>query len=443
MFIGFIFGVLFMYFKHKNNKQISFDEFEQSEAEKQNITLEAEKLKERSLLLKEQLDNLQVKREEEQYAYRKSESKVAELETRNENLLEKLVEQKADIENLQERFHKEFELIANRILDEKSTKFTELNKEKLKDVFDPLKERIEDFKKTINETYIRGSKERSELSHELKSLRDLNKQLQDEAHNLTKALKGDSKTQGNWGEMVLERILEMSGLQKGREYDTQTSFTTDENKRFQPDVIVHLPDQKKVIIDSKVSLTAYEQYINTEDEKEKAFYLNGHIQSLRSHFKSLDRKQYQDLYKIGSLDFILLFVPIESAFSLAIENKQDLFNEAFANNIVIVTPSTLLATMKTIANIWKNEYQSQNVIEIAENAGNLYDKFKGFVDDMTDLGSRLDQSNRSFSNAMNKLSEGRGNLISRAEKIKQLGARSKKQLPEDLLRKALDTDEKE
>lgn len=440
LLVGAVSGVFIMFYKNKSERGIAPHDLEKLKAEKQSASLEAEKYRERSILLKEQLESAQLNREKEQIAFRNSEARIAELQANNENLQNKFEEQKADLVHLQEKFNKDFELIANRILEEKTVKFTKLNQEKLQDVFGPLKERIDEFKKTVNDTYVKGSNERSALTQELKNLRELNKNLQDEAHNLTKALKGDSKTQGNWGEMVLERILEMSGLQKGREYDTQISITTSENKRYQPDVIVNLPDNKKVIIDSKVSLTAYEQYVNTDDEQEKTKYLAEHIQSLRNHFKGLDRKQYQDLYKIGSLDFILLFVPIESAFSLAIENKQDLFNEAFAANIVIVTPSTLLATLKTIANIWKNEYQSQNVVEIAEKAGSLYDKFIGFVEDMNELGSRIDQTNRSFSSAMNKLSEGRGNLIRRAEHIRKLGAKTSKQFPEDLLRKALDSD---
>lgn len=440
---GAVFGAVIMHFKSKSEKGINPDEYKQLSNENQRVTLEVEKFKERSTMLSEQLEKLNNEENKAQEALSNAHSKIAELETRNENLQNKFEEQKADLEKLQEKFSKDFELIANKILEEKAVRFTDLNKEKLKDVYTHLTDRINDFKKTITDTYIEGAKDRSELKNELKNLRDLNKSLQDEAHNLTKALKGDSKAQGNWGEMVLERILEMSGLQKGREYETQLSVTTEDNKRYQPDVVVNLPDSKKVIIDSKVSLTAYEQYVNTEDDKEKAKYLVEHIQSLRNHFKGLDRKQYQDLYKIGSLDFILLFVPIESAFSLAIENKQDLFNEAFAANIVIVTPSTLLATLKTIANIWKNEYQSQNVVEIAENAGNLYDKFIGFVEDMTDLGNRIDQTNKAYGNAMNKLSEGKGNLIRRAEKIRKLGAKTSKQLPENLLKRALDTEEEE
>jgi DNA recombination protein RmuC len=263
-----------------------------------------------------------------------------------------------------------------------------------------------------------------------------------EAVNLTKALKGDSKTQGNWGELILERVLEKSGLEKDREYFLEKSFNVDEeNKtRVRPDVIINLPDNKKMIVDSKVSLTAYEQYANSDDEDEKAQFLKEHIASLSRHVIQLSEKKYEDLYEIESPDFVLLFIPIEPAFAVAINSDNELYNKAFEKNIVIVTPSTLLATLRTIDTMWNNEKQQRNAIEIARQAGALYDKFEGFVGDLTKVGKKMDEAKTEYKGAMNKLVEGRGNLITSVEKIKKLGAKAKKALPQNIIDRALEED---
>ncbi len=357
-------------------------------------------------------------------------------------LNDKLNEQKEELEKIQEKFTKEFENLANKILDEKSTKFTEQNKENLKTILNPLQEKIKLFEDKVDKTHKESIDYHAALRQQIIGLKELNEQMSKEAVNLTKALKGDSKTQGNWGELVLEKVLEKSGLEKDREYFIEKSFnTTDENKvRLRPDVIINLPDNKKMIVDAKVSLTAYEQYVNADEEKDKNKYLKEHISSLNRHVDQLSEKKYEDIYEIESPDFVLLFVPIEPAFAIALNNDSQLYNKAFEKNIVIVTPTTLLATLRTIDSMWQNEKQQRNALEIARQAGALYDKFDGFVTDLTKVGKKMDEAKLEYKGAMNKLVEGRGNLITSVEKIKKLGAKAKKALPQKILERAKEVD---
>ena len=357
-------------------------------------------------------------------------------------LNEKLNEQKEELNKIQEKFTKEFENLANKILDEKSTKFTEQNKENLKTILNPLQEKIKLFEDKVDKTHKESIDYHAALRQQIIGLKELNEQMSKEAINLTKALKGDSKTQGNWGELVLEKVLEKSGLEKDREYFIEKSFsTTEANKvRLRPDVIINLPDNKKMIIDAKVSLTAYEQYVNSDEEKDKNKYLKEHIISLNRHVDQLSEKKYEDIYEIESPDFVLLFVPIEPAFAIALNNDNQLYNKAFEKNIVIVTPTTLLATLRTIDSMWQNEKQQRNALEIARQAGALYDKFDGFVTDLTKVGKKMDEAKLEYKGAMNKLVEGRGNLITSVEKIKKLGAKAKKALPQKILERAKEED---
>ena len=366
-------------------------------------------------------------------------SELSSIKADYDNLQKKLAEQKGEIEELQEKFIKEFENLANKIFEEKSSKFTEQNKTNLKEILDPLKERISEFQNKVEETNKESIDRNAALRQQLSSLKELNLQMSQDAQNLTNALKGEVKTMGNWGEMILERILEISGLEKDREYIIQESVTTEDGKRLQPDVIVRLPDKKNIIIDSKMSMVAYEKYTSLDDEKEKQIALKEHISSIRSHLKNLSSKGYQNLFQNESLDFVLMFIPIEGAFALALQNDNSLYNYAFGEmNIIIVSPTTLLATLRTIENIWKQEHQSRNVIEIAKQSGALYDKFVGFVDDLIDIGNRMDQAKNSYEGAMKKLSEGTGNLVNRAERIKKLGAKTSKSLPPKILERAED-----
>ncbi|MEM9858051.1 MAG: DNA recombination protein RmuC, partial [Bacteroidota bacterium] len=295
--------------------------------------------------------------------------------------------------------------------------------------------RISEFEKKVETNSKESLEQSTALREQLKSLRELNQQMSKEAENLTKALKGDTKAQGNWGEFILESILEKSGLEKGREYFVQESHNTEEGKRYQPDVIVRLPDNKNIIIDSKVTLVAYERYVNTDSDEQTA-QLKAHILAMRNHIKGLDSKKYQTLYGIDGLDFVLMFIPIEPAFSLAVQMDSELFNDAYERNIVIVSPSTLIATLRTISNIWKNEYQNQHALEIARQGGNLYDKFVAFTDDLVKVGNSLDGTQRVYKEAMKKLYEGKGNLINRAQTIKELGAKASKSMDQKLIDRA-------
>ena len=352
------------------------------------------------------------------------------------NLNSRLEENQKDIEKLQEKFTKEFENLANKILDEKSNKFTEQNKQNIENILNPLQEKIKLFEDKVEKTHKESIDYHAALRQQIIGLKELNLQMSKEAVNLTKALKGDSKAQGNWGELVLERVLEKSGLEKNREYFVQESHQNSEGKRIMPDVVIHLPDNKKMIVDSKVSLTAYEQYVNADDEESREQFLKEHVNSLKRHVVQLSEKKYEDIYEIESPDFVLLFVPIEPAFAIALKQDGNIYNQAFEKNIVIVTPATLLATLRTIDTMWNNEKQQRNAIEIARQAGALYDKFNGLLTDLIGIGKKIDASKSDYNAAMNKLVEGKGNLITSVEKLKKMGAKAKKALPENILERA-------
>ena len=353
-----------------------------------------------------------------------------------ENLWQRNKEQKEEVEKLQEKFTKEFENLANKILDEKSNKFTEQNKENMKNILTPLQDKIQLFEKKVEDTHKESIDYHAALRQQILGLREMNIQMSKETINLTKALKGDSKMQGNWGELILERVLEKSGLEKDREYFVQQSHINDEGQRVFPDVVINLPDGKKMIVDSKVSLTAYEKYINEEDDSLKNGYLKEHLNSIKRHVEQLGEKNYHDLYQIESPDFVLLFIPMEPAFALALNEDTSLYSKAFEKNVVIVTPSTLLATLRTIDSMWANQKQQENALEIARQAGALYDKFEGFVADLIKIGKKIDESKLEYQGAMNKLVEGKGNLITSVEKLKKMGAKAKKSLPENIINRA-------
>lgn len=432
--IGFIIGRLLA--KMNTSKEIAEHQKEQSRLEER-----IHQLHQNNQQIAKEKGELQ---EELKFIQREKEhliTKNTSLEEQLKNLKEKLDENKTEIENLQEKFTKEFENLANKILEEKSTKFTNQNKENIKNILEPLEKKIQSFEKKVTDSDEKRAGFQSALKTQLENLKQMNQQMSKETINLTKALKGDSKSQGNWGELVLERVLEKSGLEKDREYFVQQSFVQDGGRRVLPDVVIHLPDHKKMIIDSKVSLTAYEQYINEDDENIRSTHLKEHLNSLKRHIEQLSEKKYEDLYEIESPDFVLLFVPIETAFSVATNEDTSIYNRAFEKNIVIVTPSTLLATLRTIDTMWTNEKQQRNAIEIARQAGALYDKFNGLLQDLIAVGKRIDDSKKEYSNAMNKLVEGRGNLITSVEKLKKMGAKAKKALPENILDRANENDD--
>ncbi|MEN8703797.1 MAG: DNA recombination protein RmuC [Polaribacter sp.] len=417
-----------------------------------NINFEKEKtsLEKEKSTFEERIILLQQAKEVNEINTKESQKQIKEYQLQKESLLQKnstqdsqikylqkkLVEHKNEVENLQKKFTNDFEVLANKILEEKSIKFTDQNKENIKNILEPLEKKIQTFEKKVTDSDEKRAGFQSALKTQLEHLKELNAQMSKDTINLTKALKGDSKMQGNWGELVLERVLEKSGLEKDREYFIQQSFTTDEGKRLLPDVVIQLPDNKKMIVDSKVSLVAYERYINEEEDSLKNQYLKEHLNSLKRHIDQLSDKKYEDLYQIESPDFVLLFIPIEPAFAVALNADNHLYNKAFEKNIVIVTPSTLLATLRTIDSMWNNEKQQKNAIEIARQAGALYDKFQGLLADLVGIGKRIDDSKKEYSNAMNKLFDGRGNLITSVEKLKKMGAKAKKSIPENIINRA-------
>ena len=347
------------------------------------------------------------------------------------------------LESAEKRLQEQFENLANKIFEQKHEKFNQASKAGLDSLLSPLKEQIEGFKRQVTDQYVKEVQERASLKTEIMGLKELNLQITQDAAALTKALKGDNKTQGNWGEVVLERILKESGLREGHEFDTQVALKNADGKIYQPDVVVHLPNDKDVVIDSKVSLAAYERYFNQQDDDVAcALHLKEHVNSLRNHIKELGKKDYQDLKGLRSLDYVLLFIPIESAFLLAADHAADLLKLAFDNNIMLVSPTNLLVALRTINNIWQYEYQNQNAQLIAEHAAKLYDKFHGFVSDMDKVGRSIDATQKNFEGAMNKLSSGKGNLVRQVEQFRKLGVQTNKTLDKQLLQNA-DMDDEE
>lgn len=371
---------------------------------------------------------------------------LSALTVENKNLAEKLKTQREDIEKLQESFQLKFENLATKILKQNTTEFAETNQTRLDQILTPLKEKIVSFEKQVQDKYLDETKERSKLMEKIDELARLNQTISAEAQNLTNALKGDNKAQGNWGELILEKILENSGLTRDREYVLQYSTENSEGKRIQPDVVVNLPDNKHIIIDSKVSLIAYQKYVNTTDDLERDGFLKEHVLSVRTHIRNLSEKNYPSGKGVNSPDFVLLFMNLEPGFSLALKADQDLWHYAQERHIVIVSPSTLLATLWAIASVWKHERQTQNAIEIARQGGALYDKFVGFIEDLQKIKKGIDTSQEAYDAAFNKLKHGNGNLIGRVDKLRRLGAKTRKLIPGEITADALenaDEDEEE
>lgn len=355
---------------------------------------------------------------------------IATLKTINDNLAEKLENQRLEIETLQKRLTSEFENIATKILKERSDEFSVSNHKSLSEILNPLKERIQLFEKKVDETYDKELRDKISLREEVRKLTELNTRVSEEANNLTKALKGDIKKQGNWGEVILERVLERSGLTKGQEYEREVVVEGADHMVQRPDVIIQLPDNKHIVIDSKVSLVAYERLMSAETEEKRVVYLKDHINSLRSHVKLLGEKNYQNAQNINTPDFVLMFLPIEASFSVAVQGDSEIFSYAWERKIVIVSPTTLLATLRTISSIWKQENQTKNAQEIARLSGALYDKFIGFTEDMAKIKANIDRTSSAYDDAMKKMKDGSGNIIRTAEKIKELGAKTgNKSLP--------------
>ncbi|NQU84942.1 MAG: DNA recombination protein RmuC [Mariniphaga sp.] len=441
LIIGLTSGCVIAYLISKLSSRNVFDKLSKEWQQKLDLLLDEKRQVEIKMLTFEEritqktelLDKTELELKESRAGNESLKSRVDKAEVEYRNLQEKLQTQKVEMEELQKKFTTEFENIANKILKKNSEEFSAVTNKSMGDILKPIKEKFESFEKKVEDTYLKSKDDQVDIKAELKKLSDLNVKIGEEARNLTKALKGDVKKQGNWGEVILERILERSGLNEGEEFKKQYSDFSEDGKRIQPDIVVFLPDKKHIIIDSKVSLVAYERAVNSQDETERIRFVKDHLLSVKTHIKGLSEKHYQSAKNLNSPDFVLMFVPIESSFSLAIQEDQDLFTYAWDQKVVIVSPSTLLATLRTIASIWQQENQTKNAMEIARQGGALYDKFVGFVADMQRIGANLNTTQKTYNDAMGKLQTGSGNLIRKVESIKKLGAKASKELPGNLL----------
>ena len=439
--IGLLVGAIIVWLGMKGKLTSLNSNFQQQSAEAERLkqdeinSLDKEKsiLNEKYTSLQESYEKTVTESTAERNRNETLTAKIATADADYKNLKEKLDSQKAELEDIQKKFTTEFENIAHKILKNNSQEFTQVNQKNINEILNPLKDKIQLFEKKVEDTYQKGIKDQTDLKAEIKKLYDLNSRISEEANNLTKALKSDSKKQGNWGEFILERVLERSGLVKGQEYDTQITARNERGDLIRPDVIVKLPENKHIIVDSKVSLVAYETFVNTDDSELQTTFLKQHVESIKNHIKGLSEKNYQNATLFDTPDFVLLFMPIESAFSVAIQYDPDLFNFAWERKIVIVSPTTLLATLRTVSSIWKHEKQTQNAIEIARQGGALYDKFVGFLNDLEDLGNQINRVSKTYDTAKNKLTDGSGNLIKRAETLKKLGAKASKSISENLI----------
>lgn len=440
LLIGVVLGGLVGWFiarlQFDKPSTISKDDFDTAQRLTTDLRTETAKLQESRSHLDISLQHVKGELDSERKKSEELTIQLAHSVTDNKNLAARLDEQKKESEELNKKLTAEFQNIANAILEEKSKKFTEQNKANLDTILSPFKEKIDEFKKKVEDTYEKENRESISLKEEVRKLTEMNARISEDANNLTRALKGDTKKQGNWGELVLEKILERSGLVKDREYTTQVNTKNIEGDTIRPDVVVNLPDNKHIIIDSKVSLTAYEAYVNAENEEDKERFKKEHIVSLRNHIKLLSEKNYQSGESFSTPDFVLMFVPIESSFGVAVQADQDLFTYAWDKRIVVVSASTLLATLRTIASIWKQEKQTLNAMEIAKQGGALYDKFVGFMEDLTDVGKKMDQAKDSYKEAMSKLYEGRGNIVKGIQNLKALGAKTTKSIEQKLLERS-------
>ncbi|WP_294609530.1 DNA recombination protein RmuC [uncultured Gilliamella sp.] len=405
---------------------------------KQLCDVQLDQKKQENLILANKVQQLENELNEYRHQNITQNIKISELKTRLEETLSATHERQTILEQSEQRLTTQFENLANRIFEQSGKKIEQQNKQSLDYLLSPLKIQLEGFKKQVQDSFGQEAKERHTLTHEIRNLQQLNEQMTKEATNLTNALKGNNKTQGNWGEFILSQILDNSGLRVGYEYETQVSLTNENNQRLQPDVIVHLPQGGDVVIDSKVTLVAYERHFNSNDETVKAKAMAEHLSAVRNHLKQLSQKDYHKLIGVNSLDYILMFIPIEPAFLCAIDQDPALINDALKNNIMLVSPTTLLVALRTIHNLWRYEYQNRNAELIADKASKLYDKVRGFVEDMENLGNCLDKAQQTYQSSLNKLSKGRGNVIGQIERFRELGIEVKKPINPDMALLSLD-----
>ncbi len=412
----------------RNAKSISIEQHEDLKKQFQEMQIAHAKSGERELLLKQDWERVNISWKEEMDARQSVERTLEATNAYLQAQQDKFAEQKEELEAIKSQFNKEFQLLANSILEEKTQRFTQHNQEQMNLLLNPLKEKIKSFEEQVAKSYQQESAERHVLKGVVEQLMQQSVQIREEANNLAKALKGDNKKQGNWGEIILERVLERSGLIKDQEYRLQASVQEIGGKRLQPDAIIFLPDEKHLVVDAKLSMVAYERAVNADTEEDRIIALKQHVLSLENHIRELSAKDYHSLYGIHSPDFVLMFVPIESSLSMAVNQKPELFSDAWDRRVVIVSPSTLLATLRTIASVWKQERQNKNVLEIAKEAGLLYDKFVGFLDDMEQIQGYLQKASNKHEDAMKKLAEGPGNVVRKIEQLKNLGAKANKQI---------------
>lgn len=437
--IGVLIGWLIAKAKFRQPAAFTNDQYEAAQSEISRLRIESAQFQEGAKRLEASLNEAKELLYGERRQNLELAKQVSGVQTENKNLAARIDEQKKEIEQVNEKLTAEFRNIASSILEEKSRSFSEHNKSNLDSILNPLKERIDEFKKQVEATYDKEMRETLSLRDELRRLAEQNTRISEDANNLTRALKGDTKTQGNWGEFILEKILERSGLEKDREYKIQVSTKNIDGEIIRPDVVVFLPDNKHIIIDSKVTLTAYEAFISSDNDDEKEQYKKEYVASIKNHIKLLSEKNYQTGEVLNAPDFVLMFVPIESSFSMAVQADQDLFSYGWERKVIVVSPATLLVTLRTIASIWKQEKQTRNALDIAKQGGALYDKFVGFVSDLTEVGRKMDGAKDAYKDAMSKLVEGRGNILKSIENLKTLGAKSSKSLDQKLLDRADDT----
>lgn len=426
---GLIFGILLIYLVNRSKVAAA----NRIEDERNTLKSRVSALDQKAELLSISLNEMKEKNQALALSNNQNQADLARMGAEKAGLEHHISQHKADLAEMRDQFTKDFQILANKIFDTNSEKFTLQNRSNLDQVLNPLKERIADFQKKVEETHTSNIKETTGLREELRHLKDMSRKMTTEAENLTRALKNDSKIQGNWGEMILESILENSGLARDREYFIQQSFTNENGKRLQPDVLIKLPEDKWIVIDSKVSLKAYEQYITDEDEADTQSNLRAHLLSVKTHIRSLADKKYQELGIGKNLDFILMFIPIEPAYLLALQKDHSLFQEAYDRNIILVSPTTLIASLKIISSTWKHEFQNRNAMEIADRGKKLLEKFIGFAEDFEKIGEQLNRTEKTYADAMNKLRDGRGSLVSQAKQLEELGVKTNKQLSENLL----------
>ena len=414
--------------KQINSLDHKVDKLTQKNTEREKINAKLEGKLDRMEELQEKNQQKEKKIEKLQQEKESLREDISELSTRLEEQQKANQEKLENLQKARKELKEEFENLANKIFEQKKEKSTE----NINQVISPLKDQIKEFKKKVEDVYDKESKDRAKLENEIKNLKQLNNQISEDAENLTKALKGSSKTQGDWGEVVLERLLEFSGLKKGEMFETQKVLSTDQGKRYKPDVIVHLPNERDVVIDSKVSLTAYEKYYNEDNDKQRSKFLDQHLKSVRNHMKNLSAKNYEELRELNTLDYVIMFIPVEGAYITTVQTDRSIIEDGMDKNIMVVGPSTLLATLRTIENFWKFKKQTDNAREIARRGGKLYDKFVNFVDSLEEVGKNLDRAQDSYKTAKKRLSDGQGNLIRQTEMLKDLGADAQKELPDEL-----------